>query len=165
MKSLLLRSAVALGTLFAVHAAAYADPVMGGTLRFARNTDSEILDPVLNNANADIWILTNLYSTLILPAPDGKGLLPGLATKWSSSADGKTYTLTLRSGAKFADGSPVTTDDVVWSLNRARNPEFSARLHRRRDGAGRPYHRRRLEEPRPLDPGGARDLQLGDHAA
>jgi peptide/nickel transport system substrate-binding protein len=122
MKSFLLRTAVALGTLFAVHAAAYADPVMGGTLRFARNTDSEILDPVLNNANADIWILTSLYSTLILPSPDGKGLLPGLATKWASSADGKTYTLTLRSGAQFADGSPVTTDDVLWSLNRARNP-------------------------------------------
>ena len=37
MKSLLLRTAVAIGTLLAVHAAAYADPVMGGTLRFARN--------------------------------------------------------------------------------------------------------------------------------
>ena len=124
MKSLLLRTVVALGTLFVVHAAANADPVMGGTLRFARNTDSEILDPVLNNANADIWILTSLYSTLILPLPDGNGLQPGLATKWTASPDGKTYTLTLREGAKFADGSPVTTDDVVWSLNRARNPSI-----------------------------------------
>ncbi|MCB8882568.1 ABC transporter substrate-binding protein [Acidisoma cellulosilytica] len=124
MKSLLLRTAFAFGTLFTVHATAYADPVMGGTLRFARNTDSEILDPVLNNANADIWILTNLYSTLILPAPDGKGLLPGLATAWSASADGKSYTLKLRQGTKFADGSPVTVDDVIWSLNRARNPNI-----------------------------------------
>ena len=122
MKSLLLRTVFAVGTLLAAHAAAHADPVIGGTLRFARNTDSEILDPVLNNANADIWILTNLYSTLILPSPDDKELLPELATKWQVSPDGKSYTLTLRQGAKFSDGSPVTTDDVVWSLNRARNP-------------------------------------------
>jgi peptide/nickel transport system substrate-binding protein len=123
MKSLLLRTVLAFGALAAAHAA-YAAPVMGGTLRFARNSDSEILDPVLNNANVDIWILTNLYSTLITPSPDGHGLLPGLATKWETSADGKTFTLTLRQGAKFADGSAVTADDVVWSLNRARDPKI-----------------------------------------
>ena len=102
---------------------AAAQPVRGGTLVFGRNADSQFLDPVLNEQNVDIWVLTNLYSTLILPTADAKGLRPGLATEWKASADGKTFTLKLRPGVKFADGSPLTPDDVVWSLNRARDPK------------------------------------------
>ena len=93
----------------------------GGTMTFARHADSLFLDPVLNDANVDIWVLTNLYDTLIIPSNDGKSLTPGLATSWNSSDDGKTFTLTLRPGTKFSDGSPITAEDVVWSLERARN--------------------------------------------
>ena len=107
----------------AASGAAAADPVRGGTLVFGRNFDSQFLDPVLNELNVDIWVLTNLYTSLILPTPDAKGLRPGLATEWHASEDGKTFTLKLRPGVKFADGSPLTTDDVVWSLNRARDPK------------------------------------------
>ena len=35
---------------------------------------------MLNDANVDIWILTNLYDTLLAPTADGKGVQPGLAT-------------------------------------------------------------------------------------
>ena len=102
---------------------AAAQPVRGGTLVFGRNADSLLLDPVLNEDNVDIWVLTNLYSTLMLPTPDAKGVLPGLATGLTVSPDGKTLTLKLRPGVKFADGTPLVPDDVVWSLNRARNPK------------------------------------------
>ncbi len=34
-----------------------------------------------NDANVDIWILTNLYDTLLQPTADGKGVQPGLATE------------------------------------------------------------------------------------
>ena len=37
----------------------------GGELTFGRYADSLFLDPVLNDANVDIWIFTNLYDTLI----------------------------------------------------------------------------------------------------
>jgi len=67
----------------------------GGKLTYARYADSLLLDPVLNDANVDIWILTNLFDTLILPTDDGKGLKPGLATEWKVSDDGLTVTLTL----------------------------------------------------------------------
>lgn len=40
------------------------------------------------------------------------------------SADGRTWTVTLRDGAKFSDGSPVTADDVVWSFTRAQDPKM-----------------------------------------
>ncbi len=95
----------------------------GGDLTFGRYGDSIFLDPVLNDANFDIWILTNLYDTLIRSTPDGAGLAPGLATNWSVSDDGMEVTLTLREGVKFADGSDMTAEDVKWTLDRARNPE------------------------------------------
>lgn len=41
-----------------------------------------------------------------------------LAEKWEYSDDGKTLTITLREGLTFADGSPLTADDVVWSYQR-----------------------------------------------
>ena len=83
----------------------------GGTLKYGRYADSLFLDPVLNDANVDIWILSNLYDTLILPSDDGKSLKPGLATQWKVSTDGLTVTLTLRDGIRFSDGSPITPAD------------------------------------------------------
>jgi peptide/nickel transport system substrate-binding protein len=91
----------------------------GGTLVYGRYADSPFLEPVLNDSNTDIWILSNLYDTLLLPTNDGKGVQPGLASAWSVSADGKTVTLTLRADTKFSDGSPITAEDVKWSLERA----------------------------------------------
>lgn len=95
----------------------------GGVMTYGRYADSLFLDPVLNDANVDIWILSNLYDTLILPSDDGKGLEPGLATDWKVSDDGLSVTLTLRDGIQFSDGSPITPADVQWSLKRAANPK------------------------------------------
>ena len=95
----------------------------GGTLTYGRYADSLFLDPVLNEANVDIWILSNLYDTLLLPTDDGKGVQPGLASAYSVAPDGLSVTLTLRDGTQFSDGSPITADDVKWSLDRARDPK------------------------------------------
>jgi peptide/nickel transport system substrate-binding protein len=115
---------VALAAALFAGSSSYALAVQrGGDLTFGRYADSLFLDPVLNDANVDIWILTNLYETLIRSTPDGKGLEPALATAWTVSDDGTEVTLTLREGVKFADGSDMTAEDVKWSLDRARNPD------------------------------------------
>jgi peptide/nickel transport system substrate-binding protein len=93
----------------------------GGTLVFGRAIESQFLDPTQTAQNADIWISLNIYDTLIQPAADGVNLQPGLASAWKVSEDGKTVTLTLRPGLKFADGSPLLPSDVKWSLDRARS--------------------------------------------
>jgi peptide/nickel transport system substrate-binding protein len=95
----------------------------GGTMTYARYADSLFLDPVLNDANVDIWVLSNIYDTLLLPTDDGQGVQPGLATEWKTSDDGLTVTLSLRDGIKFSDGSPITGEDVKWSLERASKPD------------------------------------------
>lgn len=91
----------------------------GGTLTYGRYADSQFLDPVQADQNVDIWVLTNLYDTLLQPTPDGKGVVFGLASAKSWSDDHRSLTLTLRAGIKFSDGSPITVDDVQWSLQRA----------------------------------------------
>ncbi|MCR8725500.1 ABC transporter substrate-binding protein [Frigidibacter sp. ROC022] len=95
----------------------------GGVMTYGRYTDSLFLDPVLNDANVDIWVMTNFYETLIMSSPDGMTLKPGLATEWSVNEAGDEVTLKLREGVKFSDGTPMTTEDVIWSLNRAKNPD------------------------------------------
>src|SRR5450755_2857156 len=104
---LLLMAGILLGLTTAADAA-----TRGGKMIYARYADSLFLDPVLNDANVDIWVLTNLYDTLLAPTNDGSGVTAALATKWDFSADGKTLTLTLRSDVKFADGTPMTVEDV-----------------------------------------------------
>lgn len=116
--SLALVAALSIGQSLAV--------TRGGQMVFGRYADSLFLDPVLNDANLDIWILTNLYDTLLQPTDDGKSVRPGLASAYVLSPDGKTMRLTLRNGVKFADGSPITAADVKFSLDRARNPDNGA---------------------------------------
>src|SRR5262249_19272952 len=117
-----IRILLASALLFALTAGAEA-ATRGGKLVYARYADSLFLDPVFNDANVDIWILTNLYDTLLQPTPDGKGVVPGLAIAYQVSDDGLTFTLTLRQGTKFSDGSPITAEDVKGTLDRARNPK------------------------------------------
>jgi len=95
----------------------------GGVMTYGRYTDSLFLDPVLNDANVDIWVMNNIYETLINPTDDGLDLKPGLATEWSLSEAGDAVTLKLREGVKFSDGTAMTAEDVVWSLDRARSPD------------------------------------------
>ncbi|MGI8483717.1 MAG: ABC transporter substrate-binding protein, partial [Thermomicrobiales bacterium] len=47
---------------------------------------------------------------------DDKGLIPWLASEWSISSDGKTYTFQIVSGAAWQDGKPLTAEDVVFSF-------------------------------------------------
>ncbi len=94
------------------------------TLRVAIGIDPVSLDPIATSDNASIWTQLLIYDTLIRPSKDGKELEPGLAESWEVSEDGLTLTFKLRE-AQFADGSPVTTEDVQFSLERAASEKSS----------------------------------------
>ncbi len=97
-------------------------PKRGGTLSYGRYADSLLLDPVFNDSNTDIWVLSSLYDTLLLPSDDGRSVQPGLAVRWHVTPDGLSVVLWLRQGIRFSDGTPIAATDVKWSLDRARNP-------------------------------------------
>lgn len=63
-----------------------------------------------------------IYDTLVTFPPDSAASIePRLAESWEVSDDGLTYTFHLRDGLVFADGDPVTADDVVFSYMRLKN--------------------------------------------
>ena len=96
----------------------------GGKMIFGRYLDAIYLDPAMTQLNQEIWLLSNLFDNLVQLGPDGKTAQPGLATKWEYSGDAKTVTFTLREGVKFADGSPLTAEDIKFSLDRTRDPKI-----------------------------------------
>jgi len=88
------------------------------TLIMANAVKVDTLDPEQNSVNESIWLDQNLYSRLVAPDATGTKIVPDLATKWTISPDKLTYTFDLRS-AKFSDGTAVTAQDAVWSIERA----------------------------------------------
>jgi peptide/nickel transport system substrate-binding protein len=76
------------------------------------------LDPNTAVTPTSLRVMELIYDTLVDYDPKGN-LVPDLATKWTPGADGLSYTFTLRSGAKFSDGSAITAADVKFSLERA----------------------------------------------
>ncbi|ADI31961.1 ABC transporter substrate-binding protein [Staphylothermus hellenicus] len=63
-------------------------------------------------------VLNNIMEGLVKYKPGTLDIVPGLAESWEVSDDSKTWTFHLRSGLKFADGTPLTAQDVVRSINR-----------------------------------------------
>ena len=74
------------------------------------------LNPLSASGDSEIAILNALYDYLI-ETDSAANLVPRLASSWDISADGLTYTLHIREDATWRDGSPVTVDDVMWTLN------------------------------------------------
>jgi peptide/nickel transport system substrate-binding protein len=89
-------------------------------LRMARNAEPGIFVPWLIDDNPALFLLANVYDGLLRVTKDGAGVEPALATRWETSADGLTWTFTLRPGVKFSDGTPLTSNDVKVSLDLAR---------------------------------------------
>ena len=67
-------------------------------------------------------IYQSIFDPYIAQAPD-LSFKPGLLTKWGWNADQTKVTMEVRKGATWHDGSPVTPEDVVWSLTRAADPK------------------------------------------
>ena len=69
------------------------------------------------------------YDTLVtFPDGDASSIEPLLASDWSISDDGLTYTFTLRDDVTFANGDPLQAEDVVFSFNRLKTSKLSLRF-------------------------------------
>ena len=94
-----------------------------GTLTIASGNKVDTLDPIRSAAAGNIEAFGQLYARLLRKSPEGE-LEPGLAESWEASEDGLTYTFELRD-ARFSDGTPITAEDVAFSLNRVAKDEAS----------------------------------------
>lgn len=98
-------------------------PHRGGTLRLTADGPGGTLDPQVNYGTQYMQVFVNMYDPLLTfrqaRGPSGLDVVPDLAEAMPTiSPDGLTWTLHLRSGVKFSDGSPVRVEDVVASYRR-----------------------------------------------
>lgn len=85
------------------------------------NGEPTSLDPALSALESNSTVVANLCESLMTQTPSGE-LQPGLATSIDAVND-TTYIVHLRPGVTFWDGTPMTSDDVVYSINRVLAPE------------------------------------------
>lgn len=93
-------------------------PAYGGSLNEGVVGSPQFINPILAISDVDRDLSSLVYAGLMGISGTGE-LIPVLAESYSESEDGKTYTFVLRSNAKFSDGTPVTTDDVAFTIAKA----------------------------------------------
>jgi peptide/nickel transport system substrate-binding protein len=87
-------------------------PFYNGTFTVAMITNPQGLDPQLNTNTESYQAMMAIYDTLVGFAPATGTFFPRLIEKMPDTSDPKSYTMKLRPGITFHDGSPLTTEDV-----------------------------------------------------
>ena len=95
------------------------------TLRLNLSSEPDYLDPALNSSVDGACLAANAFSGLYTYNADGV-TTPACAEGYTVSEDGLTYTVTLKDGLKWSDGSDLTAADFVYSWKRAAADETAA---------------------------------------
>jgi peptide/nickel transport system substrate-binding protein len=112
--------AILAAVLFGMAAPALAQK-SADTLRISMRDALPNVDPYYNNLRTGVVMHHQAWDTLVYRDPDTFKIKPLLATEWKTP-DPTTIEFTLRAGVKFHDGSTLTADDVVYTLNLAADP-------------------------------------------
>ncbi len=94
----------------------------GGTIRVGSPVPTGAIEPWMNVEQGSI-VVTSMTGEYLTRAQQDLSLRPELATKWTPSADAKTWTFTLAQGVTFSDGTPMTAADVVSSFDHLTDPK------------------------------------------
>ena len=108
------RHVLALGLLLALLAAL---PAAARTLRLASAFDPQSMDPHALALLYQSRVVSQIYDSLVGRDREFR-LEPALATSWKM-VDARTWRFSLRPSVRFHDGTPMTADDVVFSIGRA----------------------------------------------
>lgn len=79
----------------------------------------------VSGGNWESQVLMDVYEGLVKQDPKGN-VLPGMATDWVVSPDGKTWTFRMRGNAKWSDGKPVTAEDFVFGWQHMLDPKSAS---------------------------------------
>jgi len=88
----------------------------GGHLVVGQRSEPKTLNPVTAADAVSREVIGRLMADLITINRGSQQIEPGLAKSWTTSADGRTFTLKLRKGIRFSDGHPFDADDVIFSF-------------------------------------------------
>jgi len=105
---------------FLIDVAAHGGKLTEGVLGTPR-----FINPLLALSDSDRDLSTLIYSGLLRADSNGK-LVPDLAESYTISDDKLTYTFVLKKAVVFQDDSPITADDVVFTLEKAKDPAFGS---------------------------------------
>jgi len=100
----------------------------GGTLKVAIPTDLTNVDLHKTTAQINNWLLANTVYEKLFSYDSKSQIKPFLCESYEVSPDGQTYTLNLRKGVFFHDGSEMRAEDVKFCLDRARDKTLPAVL-------------------------------------
>jgi oligopeptide transport system substrate-binding protein len=90
-------------------------------LNRGNGAEPETLDPHQGTGFPEALIIYDLFEGLTARGPDGRWG-PGLAERWTISEDGLVQTYFLRRQGRWSDGTPITAEDVVFSIRRIIDP-------------------------------------------
>jgi len=110
----------------AVSSAGAGTPKIGGSITVAIEGEPASMDPAFSYDFVSGLAVGSVTEPLLKFCENDTKLCPNLAESWTVSPDGMTYTLKIRQGVKFHDGSVMTVDDVVFSLDRIRDPKLAS---------------------------------------
>lgn len=97
------------------------EPVRGGVVRVGVPGSAASFDPTTETIMEAIWVMEHVYSNLIRMTPEME-LEPELALAWEPNEAGDEWTVTLRDGVTFHDGSDFTSEDVVATFEHLLDP-------------------------------------------
>jgi peptide/nickel transport system substrate-binding protein len=100
-------------------------PDYGGSFSEGVVGSARFVNPLLAVSDPDRDLTELVYSGLLRATADGN-LVPDLAQSYTISPDGLTYTFVIKKNAEFQDGTPVTADDVVFTVLKAQDPTLQS---------------------------------------
>ncbi len=116
---------VTTGSSSAAASSAAAAPAEKQEMTFVLNNIPDGLDPGVTNNSFAQYVLINCFEGLVTYDETGS-LVGGSAESWNISDDGLVYTFHLRDGLKWSDGTPLTAQDFVYSIQRVLTPATAA---------------------------------------
>ena len=109
-------------------AVVYEDGFPENVLRITYQAEPESADPACTTA--DYILMMNCMDTLVRTVTNAAGenvTVPSVAESWEVSDDGLTYSFHLRTDVKFHNGEMLTSDDVLYTVDRMLQPERAGR--------------------------------------
>ena len=103
-------------------------PAYGGTYIEGVVGQPQFINPILAPASDSDSDITKLIYSSLLAYDENQELVLDLAENYEISEDQKNYTFYIKSGIKWHDGEEVTADDIVFTVQTIKNPEYQSPL-------------------------------------